>query len=88
MEIGKFEMDNGKFLVEIKGGQEEFLFFRELVVYEDINWVMNLQYVSIVVEVVMFVMQVVGIKVFVSGSIMKEIVEDIVKVIEKFLVFQ
>ena len=88
MEISKPEMDNGKSLVEIKRGQEEFLPSRELAAHEDINWAMNLQHASIVVEAVMFVMQAAGIKVSVSGSTMKETVEDTGKAIEKSSAFQ
>ncbi|PFX16908.1 hypothetical protein AWC38_SpisGene18781 [Stylophora pistillata] len=86
MEISR--MDDGRHLVQLTRGEEEFLPSRELAAHEDIDWAINIQYASIVVDAVMLVMQAAGIEVSVSGSTMKETVEDTAKAIEKSSAFQ
>ncbi|XP_068705428.1 uncharacterized protein [Montipora capricornis] len=73
---------DGKYRVEFTREGEVFLPGRELTTLADIEATSLLQKASIIVEAVMLVMQVVGIKVSVSESAMRATVEDTVKAIE------
>ena len=86
MEIRK--MVNGKHRAQMTREGEEFLSPRELKTKADIDWSKILQYASIVVEAVMLVMQVVGIRASVSSSTMKATIKDTAEAIEKSSAFQ
>ena len=74
---------DGKYQVQLTRDGEEFLPGRELGTAADIDWAKRKQKASIIVEVVMLVMQVVGIAVIVSIETMKAKIEDTVEAIKK-----
>ena len=86
MEITK--MKSGKYLVQLKRGDKEFLPSRELATLADIDWAKIMQYASIVVEAVLLVMQAVGIGVSVSAKTMKATIEATAEAIQRSSAFQ
>ncbi|KAJ7331287.1 hypothetical protein OS493_020077 [Desmophyllum pertusum] len=80
--------EDGKHQVQLTRDGEEFLPGRELGTAADIDWAKRKQKASIIVEVVMLVMQVVGIAVIVSIETMKAKIEDTVEAIKKSAALQ